>query len=380
MIVSTFENSAKERTSMASVRKRIWTTATGEERSAWVVAYRDQARRQRIEKCASKGEAQERKRAIENELQAGTHTPTSSKTTLADAAKAWITRGEAENLEESTIVQRRQHVAHVLSLFGAETRLAKLTRPQIEAGRDRLLKACSVALSRKVLTSLKSLLKDAQARGMVANNPARDVEIRTNGRHKKRLESGVDLPSPEQRTALLEAADPKAKAMVALAGLAGLRASEIRGLRWSDLALGEKASVTVRERADFRGKIGSPKSAAARRTVPLGQTAAQALRAWKLAQPNGRTLVFGTAHDRPDGHGNLQRRVLTPLCAAAKIPNFGWHGLRHAAVSSWLASGIDIKTVQTWAGHSSATLTLDVYGHFLPRHDDHARIEAAESW
>jgi integrase len=213
---------------------------------------------------------------------------------------------------------------------------------------------------------------------MVAQNVAAETTIERAKRHKRRLQVGVDVPTPQQVNALIEAAEPKARALVCLAALAGLRASELRGLRWSDLALGSKPAVTVAQRADARARIGSPKSDSSKRTVPLGDKAARALREWKLAQPPGRSLVFGTAADRPDMLGNLQKRLLAPLCAAAGVPRYGWHALRHYAVSSWLRSHIDPKTAQKWAGHATLALTLDTYGHAIPRDDDHQLIAAAE--
>jgi integrase len=56
----------------------------------------------------------------------------------------------------------------------------------------------------------------------------------------------------------------------------------------------------------------------------------------------------------------------------------GLHALRHYAVSSWLAAGIDLKTCQHWAGHATLALSLDTYGHLIPRRDDHQRIADAE--
>jgi integrase len=98
-----------------------------------------------------------------------------------------------------------------------------------------------------------------------------------------------------------------------------------------------------------------------------------------LAQPPGRALVFGTAKDRPDQLANLRRRLLAPLLVKAGVRFYSPHALRHYAISSWLASSIDPKTVQHWAGHATLALTLDTYGHMIPRPDDHARIAAAES-
>jgi integrase len=44
-----------------------------------------------------------------------------------------------------------------------------------------------------------------------------------------------------------------------------------------------------------------------------------------------------------------------------------------------MAKGIDPATVQTYAGHSNLTTTLNVYSHFIPQADAHDRLEAAEA-
>ncbi len=39
--------------------------------------------------------------------------------------------------------------------------------------------------------------------------------------------------------------------------------------------------------------------------------------------------------------------------------------LRHYAVSTLIAQRADVKLLQAIAGHASATVTLDVYGHLM---------------
>lgn len=56
----------------------------------------------------------------------------------------------------------------------------------------------------------------------------------------------------------------------------------------------------------------------------------------------------------------------------------GLHCLRHYAIIFWLAAGLDHKLCQRWAGHATLVLTLDTYGHLLPRRDDHEMIAAIE--
>ena len=42
------------------------------------------------------------------------------------------------------------------------------------------------------------------------------------------------------------------------------------------------------------------------------------------------------------------------------------HELRHTAASLMIASGANVKTVQSQLGHKTATMTLDLYGHLFP--------------
>jgi integrase len=55
-------------------------------------------------------------------------------------------------------------------------------------------------------------------------------------------------------------------------------------------------------------------------------------------------------------------------CQAAdeKFPRVTVHELRHTAASLMIASGANVKTVQSQLGHKTATMTLDQYGHLFP--------------
>ena len=362
---------------MATIRKRSWQSG-GEAKTAWIADYFDQQGVRRQKTFARRKDADAWLITANHQVKEGVHMPESTSKTLGEAIDLWLQRAEAEGLERATLAQYAQHRGHILAAIPADTKLAKLTTARVEQLRDDLLMRHSRSMARKLLQSLKSVLKDAKRRGLVAQNVAVETSIGEGKRHQRKLEVGVDVPTPAEVKALLDAAEPKARAMVCLAALAGLRASELRGLRWSDLALGAKPAVTIAQRADRWSAIGSPKSESSQRTVPLGETAARALKVWRLAQPAGRSLVFGTAADKPDVLGNLQRRLLSPLEARAGIRHYGWHAFRHYAISAWLAAAIDPKRVQKWAGHATLTLTLDTYGHMIPRADDHARIADAE--
>src|SRR5438270_545713 len=78
---------------------------------------------------------------------------------------------------------------------------------------------------------------DAQRRGLIGHNPAGPVHVVARGRDKARLTVGVDIPSPDDVQRILAAAPRRYRALLVVSVFAGLRASELRGLRWSDVDL-----------------------------------------------------------------------------------------------------------------------------------------------
>jgi integrase len=151
-----------------SVRKRTWTTKRGEARESWIVDYVDQAGDRCIQTFERKKDADEYHARVKVDVRQGTHTATSKSITIAEAAEDWIKYVELEGRERSTIEHYRNHVNnHIVPRIGRE-KLSKLTTPRIQAFRDELLTKLSRVQARKVLVSLKSLLRDACRRGNVA--------------------------------------------------------------------------------------------------------------------------------------------------------------------------------------------------------------------
>jgi len=408
---------------MATITKRIWTDPKGLKREAWQVRFVDQDGKQRAKQFEGKKDANAYRDQIGNKVREGTYTPESTSRTIKEAAELWIERAKAEGLERSTIEDYQWRCGHILALIDPDTKLARLTKPRCEQLRDDLLKAHNRTKARRILQGFRSIIKDAKRRGLIASNPAAETSIAAGKRHKRRLEVGRDIPEPAEIKSIIEAASGKAQAMACLAAFAGLSASELRGLLWTDLDLSSnsKPAVTIRQRADRWAAIGSPKSANRRRTVPLNEPTALALRAWKLAQPpityredgekrqRPATLVFGTSTDKPDTPSNLQQRLLDPLQVKAGVTHgikldktgkpalkairvdgkkimqpipaakYSWHKLRHYAITTWLRSCQgDFKWVQYLAGHATLALTLDTYGHLIPRRDSHEMMAAVE--
>jgi hypothetical protein len=88
-----------------SVRKRTWTTQSGEGREAWVVDYVDKVdggvRRQKT--FAKKKTADNFAAVASTEVRQGVHTADSASVTIAQAGRLWIATGEQSGLERTTL-------------------------------------------------------------------------------------------------------------------------------------------------------------------------------------------------------------------------------------------------------------------------------------
>jgi integrase len=173
-------------------------------------------------------------------------------------------------------------------------------------------------------------------------------------------------------------------------------------MRWSDVHLA-KSEITVRQRADAYQEIGSPKSKAGRRSIPIGNKLVKTLREWKLACPKSKLdLVFPNGEGNIEWHANIVKRWLLPPQIAAGVvvvtdktdedgkpiiaPKYpGLHTLRHFYASICInrredgGYGLPPKVVQHRLGHSSIQVTLDVYGHLFPKGDSSEEMDRAEA-
>jgi integrase len=369
-----------------SVRKRQWKTAKGEAKEAWIVDYVDGQGDRHIETFERKKDADEYHAAVKVDVRKGLHIAPSKSPTVAEAAARWLAEIDGRGRERTTITQYREHVRHILPLIGG-TKLAALSPDSVEAFRDKLLKKLSRPLARKVLVSFKSLLKVSRYSHVGAG-----VSIGRDKR-KRRLEAGRDFPTTGEVTRLLNAAkgNTKWRAFLLVVCFCGLRSSELRGLRWSDVDL-KACELHVRQRVDRYSAVGAPKSDSSVRTIPLDRDVMiPALREWKLRCPSSE-FVFPTRTGHSEHHSSILLGLL-PIMEAAGVAKTGkngalthkyaLHAFRHF-FASWCINprargGRELppKEVQGLLGHSSIVMTMDTYGHLFPEKSDRAELSAA---
>jgi integrase len=222
-------------------------------------------------------------------------------------------------------------------------------------------------MRRKIIASLSAMLSFAQGRGLVSQNVATRIKIKSDAREAAGpLREGVDFPSRAELKILIDTCPDRWRPFLVTAIFTGMRASELRGLMWSDVDLANGV-IHVRRRADRWGVIGQPKSRMGKRDVPLTPMCTNTLKTWQLVcPPGGLGLVFANGAGRVEEHANLHARFWRPLLRKCSLPLYEFHALRHAAASLFIAHlGWSLKRVQTVMGHASATMTLDRYGHLF---------------
>lgn len=370
---------------MAKVRKRVWTNAKGEQ-TAWVADYFDQAGKRHIKTFKTKRDATAWLVTTAGEVARGVHTAENASIIVAEAAELWIDKGALDELERSTLREYRSHVdLHIEPSRIGNEKLARLSTPAIEAFRDDLLRKGSRSMARKVLASLKSILGEAQRRGLVAQNAAQPVRVDVKKRDQGKLAVGRDIPSKEEIQTILAKAEGRWRPLFVTAVFTGMRASELRGLIWDNVDF-ERKVIHVRQRADRWGDIGAPKSAAGEREIPMSPMVVNALREWRLACPKSPSgIVFPNGNGNIENHTNIANRGFYALQRSVGMvdakgkPKYGVHALRHFFASWAIEQAFSAKRVQALLGHSSIQMTFDVYGHLFPSlEDDHAKFAAGE--
>jgi integrase len=257
------------------------------------------------------------------------------------------------------------------------------------------LKHHSRPMAIKVFQSFRSIIKEAKRRGLITVNIAEDIKIERKTREKVRLLVGRDIPTPVEIQKILAAAVHRWRALYTTAALAGLRASELRGLLWEHIDFAKNV-IHVRQRADEKNKLFVSKSYAGQRDLPMPPVLAEMLQAWKEICPrkDGELwLVFPNGEGNVENHSNILNRGLYPLQLQDDVKittrddegnvdaKYGLHSLRNFYASVLIEQGFSPKRVQILLGHESIQLTYDTYGHLFPSpEDDLARITKGAEW
>ncbi|EPE95749.1 site-specific integrase [Rhizobium grahamii] len=397
---------------MATIRKRQWTNKSGEH-EAWLLNYMDANGKRHREQFDKKRDAEARRKEIEEQIGKGTYRPDAATTTVRAACEQYekdlsarkdrgekVTSEYFDNVtghmwnyiapdEERRANQKGKNKRRP-DLFQSgigDKKLSQLSARIVSEFRDEVRKSgVSVVTTRQILGTLSRVLQNAIANDLLAVNVAKGIRV-----VGKRNEDAKKIvpPSKDAIAAVIKAADDAFTVKLIFAAASGVRASEFHALRWQHLDL-KAGTVTVETRVDSKRQEDTTKSKAGLREIPLGAHVIKVMKEWRLktAFKKDDDLVFPNSKGKFENHKNMRTRVLAPTLKRAaeamkeqgkSFSPFGWHALRHFAISTWIEAGLAPKTVQTFAGHSSLAVTMDRYGHLFPSDDHRHAMDAIAS-
>lgn len=342
--------------------------------------------------------------------------------TLSDWLTSWLDRRSTGSnaLRPATLAEYRRLSAAIRDAIGGE-RLRDVTAETLDDLERHLHKTIPgrATTHARVFAVLQSALRDAYRRGMIADDPTRRRDpVRAPKTRRKMLQ-------PEQFARLLDWMQTRGERMAAVfwtAAATGLRRGELAGLRWVDVDLAA-GRLVVAQQAVQVGRdviVGVPKTAAGEgRVVMLDARTVETLRgvqaqqaldaaAWGSDYRNGAALVFTNEDGSPlvpeqltralprmierynaerhvyaldatadadelaalethrgMGAAKLARIRLDSTLQGDALPVVTFHSLRHLHASVLLASGRGLAAVQRRLGHSSITVSSDLYGHLV---------------
>ncbi len=226
---------------------------------------------------------------------------------------------------------------------------------------------------------LKKAFGDAVRLGVLARNPAQHVEL-------PRVEQKeMKTWSTEQAREFIGfIRGDRLEALWILMLTSGMRRGELIGLKWADIDLdaGRLAVRRARVAVGYQVVWSSPKTVKSARVIALDTATCDVLRAHRARQDDEKVLVGDGYHDedilfaKPDGsplHPDYVSQRFGRLVRKAGLTMIRPHDTRHTAATLLLEAGIPVKVVSERLGHSTTSITADLYQHVAP----HMQEEAA---
>ena len=288
-------------------------------------------------------------------------------TTFNEMADSYL-RLAANRVREVSLNGYKQSLHYAKEAFGTRP-IQDVTRDDILAlVEDMAARGLSTRTVTGTLVHVRATFELAIEDRILASNPGRKIKPRGEA------PTGRTAHTEKERAALKAAAADEWLSACWLLSLAGLRRSEVLGLRWSDVDL-EHGIVTI-----SRGRVlvdtknvteGDPKSRNSARQLSIPTSYVDALKAMRAKHAEH----LGEAHVA-DGYlaiteiGEPMRPRLYSehwkrLCRKAKVRELTLHEARHSSVSLMRSKGISDQVIAAFHGHDEQTMRR-TYSHLMP--------------
>ena len=319
-------------------------------------------------------EISQKEQEVRKKIEAGIYTDNRN-LTLDQYFAEWLT-GKRNGTKGNTLkTYKSYYYKHISPQIGSR-KVQQIERREILSLQKGISERLAVTTCNGIMRTLKTVLSDAVHDDVILKSPAdgikalKETEKATETYHRA-------LTEQEQKDFMQEMAKDYYYEFVSLLLCTGIRIGEAAALTWSDIDHKQNVihvTKTVTFNEDGTMSIGSPKSEAGKRDIPLNDTIKGILsdQRKKLGNilPMNDNRVFVSVYGGIVHNHAVNRAIsdaLARLEAQGKaIEHFTAHALRDTFATRYIEQGGSPQTLKTILGHSSLAMTMDLYSHVLP--------------
>jgi integrase len=318
----------------------------------------DGRRRRRVKYARTRKEAGELLRKMQTEHEQGIDLA-ADRQTVATFLEYWLQNVVKKNNRPKTLktydficrMHIKPHIGHI--------QLDKLRAQHVQMMLNKVSESVSITTTRYARSVLVIALNHAVRWGYVARNVAQVVEPPPAQKYEAQL-----LTEEQAGRFLAAVAGHRLEPLYRVALGLGLRQGEILALKWADVDL-QGATLTVKDSKTPHG----------RRTLRLPPVLVRVLQQHWSGQQQERRLqgtnwqehgrVFTGTRGKPILDTVLRAHFKTTLKRAGLSDTIRFHDLRHSFASFLIAQGEHPRVIMQIMGHSSISITMDIYGHIF---------------
>lgn len=297
-----------------------------------------------------------------------------SRELLSSYLDKWLMNSAKSKLREKTYRSYEGLIRLYIVPQLGDTMISQLTPIQIQKTYNSMTeKGLSARTIRYTHSVLRSALEQAVKWQMLYKNPCKYVDL-----PKQQLKEMQVLSLSDTKKFLAVASSDCYYSLFSLLITTGLRPGEALALKWNDIDFlnGKLRIQRTLTRNGGSWVLLDPKTAKSKRTIPLPTSVVYELKAHRRKQAeqilitqgyNNQDFIFAGTIGEPLNEANIVKRHFKPLLAKAGLSrSIRLYDLRHTCATLLLAAGEHPKIVSERLGHSSITMTLDIYSHVLP--------------
>lgn len=297
--------------------------------------------------------------------------------TLDKYFNEWIVRKSKQVKSNSIYTYTRIYNTHIKNVLG-DRKLSQIEKREIIQYQSELSEKTTPATCNYIIGVLKQILSSAVSDDIIVKNPADSIKyIKSIAIASKTTHRALTIQEQELFMQELKTQNSYYYNLIALCLLSGMRCGEVTALTWSDIDYDNNVihvNKTMTKDAKGCTVLGdSTKTNAGERDIPINANIKKILKDARGVSdiiPYPTTRIFTT----PYGNTVYNTTINNEVKRIIKILNnkgymiepFTIHAMRDTFATRYIEQGGKPQTLKTILGHSSLSMTMDLYSHVLP--------------